>query len=455
MFSMLLCNLDIQTASDILYEGVLITLKAIPQLISNDPEFISPEFSSPSSSNTIDLDDKSKNDEHNCCQISSLAIQQSSVMAKKNKNNKVNTPQKYFTNCKSFYSCIHCRAHLANHDDIVSRSFQGNFSRAYLFTSLINVSLGPSVQRELLTGAHAVADLFCSICKTMIGWKYERAFVETQKYKEGKFIIEISHVIRENKHLEMDRGERFLKREVGRVLDDNNSTCVFNSTSNQQNIYSTSEPSVSDSPLTNRITDESFKHSSRTSASALNTPYNANKHSLDDYDDLNSPIFDDLYSKLLVYPSSLSQSHCRRIKRELFFNSKPYDWKSTRSLRISQTHDSDLQLQYPNSAGSSAPLSPVSSCSSSPASTSSSMLQNNISLDKCNQNSALTKFGVESLSLLQKSDLDETQFNLEGVDCSSSLQGKSLDFDPSNNAARSTLSLDDEEYFDCSSDIVS
>nr|CAX69466.1 Protein yippee-like 1 [Schistosoma japonicum] len=43
--------------------------------------------------------------------------------------------QTYFPfekNCLT-YSCLHCRAHLARHDDLISKSFQGSQGRAYLF----------------------------------------------------------------------------------------------------------------------------------------------------------------------------------------------------------------------------------------------------------------------------------------------------------------------------------
>uniref|UniRef100_A0A0E9RT63 Yippee domain-containing protein n=1 Tax=Anguilla anguilla TaxID=7936 RepID=A0A0E9RT63_ANGAN len=33
---------------------------------------------------------------------------------------------------------------------------------------------------------------------TTLGWKYEQAFESSQKYKEGKFIIELSHMIKDN-----------------------------------------------------------------------------------------------------------------------------------------------------------------------------------------------------------------------------------------------------------------
>ena len=49
-----------------------------------------------------------------------------------------------------------------------------------------------------VSGLHAVADIYCDCCKTTLGWKYEQAYESSQKYKEGKFIIELAHMIKEN-----------------------------------------------------------------------------------------------------------------------------------------------------------------------------------------------------------------------------------------------------------------
>lgn len=111
----------------------------------------------------------------------------------------VKTFQAYLpTKCHRTYSCVHCRAHLANHDELISKSFQGSQGRAYLFNSVVNVTCGPAVERVLLTGLHAVADIKCECCETILGWKYEHAFESSQKYKEGKFIIELAHMIKDN-----------------------------------------------------------------------------------------------------------------------------------------------------------------------------------------------------------------------------------------------------------------
>jgi hypothetical protein len=54
------------------------------------------------------------------------------------------------------YACSNCHCHLTSHDDIVSKSFQGRTGRAYLFNTVVNVSLGPTEDRILNTGLHKV-----------------------------------------------------------------------------------------------------------------------------------------------------------------------------------------------------------------------------------------------------------------------------------------------------------
>ncbi|PIO35177.1 hypothetical protein AB205_0178310, partial [Aquarana catesbeiana] len=68
----------------------------------------------------------------------------------------------------------------------------------FLLKNSVNVGCGPAEERVLLTGLHAVADIYCENCKTTLGWKYEHAFESSQKYKEGKYIIELAHMIKDN-----------------------------------------------------------------------------------------------------------------------------------------------------------------------------------------------------------------------------------------------------------------
>ncbi|XP_004240076.1 protein yippee-like At4g27745 [Solanum lycopersicum] len=95
------------------------------------------------------------------------------------------------------YSCCKCRNHIALHDDIVSKYFQARTGRAYLFTHAMNVDLGENEERQLMSGLHIVADVKCSDCGEVLGWKYEKAYNETQKYKEGKFVLENFKIVKE------------------------------------------------------------------------------------------------------------------------------------------------------------------------------------------------------------------------------------------------------------------
>ena len=44
--------------------------------------------------------------------------------------------------------------------------------------------------RVMLTGRHMVRDVSCKNCDTKLGWIYEFATEENQRYKEGKVILE-------------------------------------------------------------------------------------------------------------------------------------------------------------------------------------------------------------------------------------------------------------------------
>mmetsp|Transcript_57453 Transcript_57453/g.140219 ORF Transcript_57453/g.140219 Transcript_57453/m.140219 type:complete len:355 (-) Transcript_57453:363-1427(-) len=125
------------------------------------------------------------------------------------------------------YSCVECRTHLTTHDEIISKSFHGRRGRAYLFDNCVNVTIGPAQERVLMTGLHSVCDIFCKRCKTLVGWTYKKAYEQSQKYKEGKFIVEkinlhieesdyygdIMHPVGERKH-------RFRARSISWGRDD-------------------------------------------------------------------------------------------------------------------------------------------------------------------------------------------------------------------------------------------
>lgn len=44
--------------------------------------------------------------------------------------------------------------------------------------------------REMLTGRHIVRDVYCKNCDTKLGWIYEFAMEDSERYKEGRVILE-------------------------------------------------------------------------------------------------------------------------------------------------------------------------------------------------------------------------------------------------------------------------
>ena len=80
---------------------------------------------------------------------------------------------------------------------------------------MVNVNSGPTENRLLLTGLHVVADIYCNGCETRLGWKYVEAFEESQKYKEGKFILEKAMILKEEE-LRQRRAEQLVRQEAQR-----------------------------------------------------------------------------------------------------------------------------------------------------------------------------------------------------------------------------------------------
>jgi hypothetical protein len=121
-----------------------------------------------------------------------------------------------YLNSNKIYGCKSCKAHLANHEDIISRvrkphadppflatqphktdiffpdsqNFRGQHGKAYLFNTVVNVAAGEASERNMTTGRHIVRDIACRQCNETVGWKYDKAFEQSEKYKEGKFILE-------------------------------------------------------------------------------------------------------------------------------------------------------------------------------------------------------------------------------------------------------------------------
>ncbi len=162
-----------------------------------------------------------------------------------------------YLSSNKIYGCKSCKAHLANHEDIISRvsrcanfpffpcktflsvplysattlpycpiytiyscyhgeypgernrlvladtsatdnrggrreqqNFRGQHGKAYLFNNVVNIEAGEPSERSMTTGRHIVRDIACKQCKETVGWKYDKAYESSEKYKEGKFILE-------------------------------------------------------------------------------------------------------------------------------------------------------------------------------------------------------------------------------------------------------------------------
>jgi hypothetical protein len=116
-----------------------------------------------------------------------------------------------YLNSHKIYGCKNCKAHLSNHEDIISRvcssprawlrqvesvadmlwqNFRGQHGKAYLFNNVVNVTAGDASERNMTTGRHIVRDIACRQCNETVGWKYDKAFEPSEKYKEGKYILE-------------------------------------------------------------------------------------------------------------------------------------------------------------------------------------------------------------------------------------------------------------------------
>lgn len=93
------------------------------------------------------------------------------------------------------YKCKFCKTALALADELVSTAFRCRRGKAYLFNKAANITVGTLEERSMLSGMHTVADIFCCCCGQTVGWKYEAAREESQKYKEGKFVLERGRIV--------------------------------------------------------------------------------------------------------------------------------------------------------------------------------------------------------------------------------------------------------------------
>lgn len=96
------------------------------------------------------------------------------------------------------YGCRHCRNHLSSSLQIISKDYRGKTGDAYLISSVCNVLEDKVETRSMLTGEYLVCDIVCNLCKRVLGWKYLKSERKEQRYKEGKYILEVKTICRCN-----------------------------------------------------------------------------------------------------------------------------------------------------------------------------------------------------------------------------------------------------------------
>ncbi|CAI2350894.1 unnamed protein product [Caenorhabditis sp. 36 PRJEB53466] len=112
-------------------------------------------------------------------------------------NSGSNMGLKFFENVggNKIFICAECSVYLADKSSCQSTEFTGITGQAYLFKNVVNVSYGPMDLREMRTGNHYVRDVSCQSCDTKLGWMYELAPKNEERYKEGSVILERVYII--------------------------------------------------------------------------------------------------------------------------------------------------------------------------------------------------------------------------------------------------------------------
>ncbi|KAK5616520.1 hypothetical protein CRENBAI_009408, partial [Crenichthys baileyi] len=99
------------------------------------------------------------------------------------------------------FSCANCDTILTNRAELISTRFTGATGRAFLFNKVVNLQHSEVQDRVMLTGRHMVRDVSCKNCNSKLGWMYEFATEESQRYKEGRIILERA-LVRESEGFE-------------------------------------------------------------------------------------------------------------------------------------------------------------------------------------------------------------------------------------------------------------
>ncbi|XP_057593733.1 protein yippee-like 5 [Hippopotamus amphibius kiboko] len=96
------------------------------------------------------------------------------------------------------FSCANCDT---IRSELISARITAATDRAFLFNKVVNLQCSEVQDRDMLTGRHVVRDVSCRNCNSKLGWIHEFATEDSQRYKEGRVILERA-LVRESEGFE-------------------------------------------------------------------------------------------------------------------------------------------------------------------------------------------------------------------------------------------------------------
>ncbi|KAG2201321.1 hypothetical protein INT47_001409 [Mucor saturninus] len=91
--------------------------------------------------------------------------------------------------CK-IYACSKCKTHLSTKNLRISKDFRGMYGKASLFEEVVNIKVAKKTEENI-----ALAIFPVSVAEAvLVGNMQIKAYEESQKYKEGRFILEQTNV---------------------------------------------------------------------------------------------------------------------------------------------------------------------------------------------------------------------------------------------------------------------
>jgi len=91
--------------------------------------------------------------------------------------------------------CNTCNTHLAYDKWILSTDYHSSTGPAILFASAVNTTKGLPKRSHLRSGVYVICDLHCIGCDQRLGWHYNEAAADDQKYKEERVVLERAAVV--------------------------------------------------------------------------------------------------------------------------------------------------------------------------------------------------------------------------------------------------------------------